>query len=350
MPRTIPLIRNRGRACKIVAAVVVSGSSIVAGPVLVGAAGGDLASAPRSAGCASYRADYAYPIQRCGRGEAVRIAQVALRHAGYAIAADGYFGPRTHAALSGFQRSSGLSVTGEIDERTWVALTGGHTPGHDADGDGIVDPWEAGGTAPQPPRPGPSPSCDRYVPADRAYPIRRCERGWFVSIVQNMLADLGYDVATDAYFGPQTERAVREFQAGAGLAADGLVGPRTWAALSGRFPPLGGGTDPDGNGIDDPWEHAADCFVDDGRVRGGMISDVAWQPGSTAILNGCSSVTTSSPGSCSPSAGRCSSATSSPSCGRPRSRRRTPSNELRWHGRWRWLRSASSAPYGRSPR
>jgi peptidoglycan hydrolase-like protein with peptidoglycan-binding domain len=32
-------------------------------------------------------------------------------------------------------------------------------------------------------------------------------------------------------FGPNTERAVKDFQQGAGLAADGIVGPLTWAAL-----------------------------------------------------------------------------------------------------------------------
>ncbi len=38
-------------------------------------------------------------------------------------------------------------------------------------------------------------------------------------------------VAVDGSFGPHTAQAVREFQQGAGLVVDGIVGPLTWAAL-----------------------------------------------------------------------------------------------------------------------
>jgi peptidoglycan hydrolase-like protein with peptidoglycan-binding domain len=239
--------------------VLLAGASAVGGSGLAAAGTGVSALGPEAVTCSSYRADYAYPIQLCGRGEGVRVAQVALRSAGHDIAADNYFGPRTHAALRQFQAGHGLPVTGEIDERTWVALTGGNGAGYDADGDGIVDPWELGAVRPTPP-PAPAPArCAEYTPVDRGYPIRRCEKGWFVYSTQNMLAELGYDVAGDGYFGPQTERAVRAFQAAAGLVVDGLVGPRTWSALSSRFPSLGG--DQDANGITDPWEYPADCFL-----------------------------------------------------------------------------------------
>jgi peptidoglycan hydrolase-like protein with peptidoglycan-binding domain len=39
------------------------------------------------------------------------------------------------------------------------------------------------------------------------------------------------DIGVDGVFGGQVESAVREFQKGTGLAADGVVGPDTWAAL-----------------------------------------------------------------------------------------------------------------------
>jgi peptidoglycan hydrolase-like protein with peptidoglycan-binding domain len=99
---------------------------------------------PAPGRCSSYRADYAYPIQLCGRGEGVRIAQLGLRIVEPDLDADGYFGPDTHAAVFEFQRTVGLPVTGEIDEPTWVMVAGGLAQGRDADGDGVIDPWEIG--------------------------------------------------------------------------------------------------------------------------------------------------------------------------------------------------------------
>jgi peptidoglycan hydrolase-like protein with peptidoglycan-binding domain len=40
-----------------------------------------------------------------------------------------------------------------------------------------------------------------------------------------MLAERGYDIEADGFFGPATEQAVRQFQQSAGLDVDGLVGP-----------------------------------------------------------------------------------------------------------------------------
>lgn len=46
-----------------------------------------------------------------------------------------------------------------------------------------------------------------------------------------MLRARGYDVQVDGRFGPETERAVRQFQAASGAKVDGLVGPETTSKL-----------------------------------------------------------------------------------------------------------------------
>jgi peptidoglycan hydrolase-like protein with peptidoglycan-binding domain len=54
-----------------------------------------------------------------------------------------------------------------------------------------------------------------------------------VKIVQNVLKMNGfYKGSVDGIFGPITEAAVKKFQTAKGLSADGIVGPKTWYALS----------------------------------------------------------------------------------------------------------------------
>jgi hypothetical protein len=61
--------------------------------------------------------------------------------------------------------------------------------------------------------------------------VRRGSSGFRVLQVQYVLRSLGYQIAADGRFGPATERAVKAFQASRGLVADGIVGPKTAAAL-----------------------------------------------------------------------------------------------------------------------
>src|SRR5687768_11932989 len=49
--------------------------------------------------------------------------------------------------------------------------------------------------------------------------------------LQQLLRARGHAVAVDGIFGPNTEAAVKTFQAAKGLAADGIVGPQTWPRL-----------------------------------------------------------------------------------------------------------------------
>lgn len=70
--------------------------------------------------------------------------------------------------------------------------------------------------------------------AARAEPVlREGAKGAAVTQLQNLLRNKGYNIAADGSFGPRTETAVKQFQSSKGLVADGIVGPKTWAALRG---------------------------------------------------------------------------------------------------------------------
>jgi putative chitinase len=61
--------------------------------------------------------------------------------------------------------------------------------------------------------------------------LQRGAKGEAVSQLQGLLRDLNFAVAIDGDFGPATEVAVTRFQSEHGLTEDGLVGPKTWAAI-----------------------------------------------------------------------------------------------------------------------
>lgn len=71
-----------------------------------------------------------------------------------------------------------------------------------------------------------------------------------VTTLQEMLKDNGLDLAVDGKFGPETRRAVEEYQRQNGLKIDGIVGPETMGSLNG-----GGAED---NSAVDPNSDVAD--------------------------------------------------------------------------------------------
>ncbi len=122
-----------------------------------------------------------------------------LVDAGFSVADDGQsFGPRTEAAVKALQTDRGVEADGVVDERTWIALV------------------EAG-----------------YRLGDR--PLYRQSpmlRGSDVTTLQIQLGTLGFDAGwVDGILGPDTERAIRDFQRNVALPIDGIAGPRTIAEL-----------------------------------------------------------------------------------------------------------------------
>jgi peptidoglycan hydrolase-like protein with peptidoglycan-binding domain len=114
---------------------------------------------------------------------------------------DGFFSQRTKAAVMALQRSKGLEVSGIAGPKTWSAL----------------DLQRGSGQRPA---------------------LRRGVSEPAVEVVQKMLAAHGFDPGSkDGTFGTKTERAVMAVQRAKGLEADGVVGPKTWSALSGLVVP-----------------------------------------------------------------------------------------------------------------
>lgn len=66
--------------------------------------------------------------------------------------------------------------------------------------------------------------------------LKKGSKGEAVSRLQEGLQALGYHVGPiDGDFGPETVKAVKAFQTDNGLAADGIVGPKTWKTFEERW-------------------------------------------------------------------------------------------------------------------
>jgi peptidoglycan hydrolase-like protein with peptidoglycan-binding domain len=61
--------------------------------------------------------------------------------------------------------------------------------------------------------------------------LKKGSKGNDVKTLQTALNKYGYKLTADGDFGKLTDAAVRDFQLGHRLNADGIVGVKTWAAL-----------------------------------------------------------------------------------------------------------------------
>ena len=125
------------------------------------------------------------------RGEPVRDIQRRLTSLGFPVEADGTYGPKTAAAVAQFQESRGLPADRIVGPETWSALV------------------EAG-----------------FRLGDRMlYRRSPMMRGDDVSRLQRSLGSLGFDAGKiDGLFGPDTLRALLDFQRNRGMAEDGIAG------------------------------------------------------------------------------------------------------------------------------
>jgi peptidoglycan hydrolase-like protein with peptidoglycan-binding domain len=144
-------------------------------------------------------------------GSQVNQAQARLAELGYYKGEiDGKFGYTTYMAVRAFQDKNGLKVDGVIGEVTNYVL---FSPG------AIKATGEASSAA----------LYQRIAYGDS---------GPAVKTVQGLLRDQGYYTKdVEGKFGFSTYQAVLKYQKDMGLKVDGVVGPITWAALTGALPP-----------------------------------------------------------------------------------------------------------------
>jgi N-acetylmuramoyl-L-alanine amidase len=135
------------------------------------------------------------------RGKEVTDVQTRLRSQGFDLGGeglDGFFGPRTEAALKAFQQEHGLLVDGVVGANTWRELV------------------EAG-----------------YSLGDRLLYLRAPGfRGADVLALQVKLNLLGFNAGPErGIFDERVDRAIKDFQQNAGLPVDGAVGESTLLKL-----------------------------------------------------------------------------------------------------------------------
>ena len=126
------------------------------------------------------------------QGQDVRDLQRALTAAGYKVGVDGTYGPETRKAVMAYQKANGLAVDGEVGKDTKGNL---------------------------------------QIPF-----LRQGDSGDRVKALQRDLKRSGESLQVDGVFGPETKKAVQNFQTNKGIGVDGVVGNETYGEIAKTIP------------------------------------------------------------------------------------------------------------------
>ena len=107
-----------------------------------------------------------------------------------------------------------------------------------------------------------------------------------VIAVQQFLMSQGYEIEEYGIIGAETERAIKDYQAKNGLAADGIIGPNTWAVMMGSKPSSNDSTDGGKDTI--PTGGVSTSDIKQMQALLGVGQDGKWGPKSTAAAGGLS--------------------------------------------------------------
>jgi len=134
-------------------------------------------------------------LKKGSKGQAVKDLQGALKALELLPGAvDGVFGKKTEDAVRAFQKLRGIEVDGIVGPITWLNID----------------------------------------EADQSEPVlRKGSEGLPVRRLQKRMQLAGFEIPeVNGRFGAKTEAAVKALQKQAGLTADGVVGPKTWAVVN----------------------------------------------------------------------------------------------------------------------
>jgi peptidoglycan hydrolase-like protein with peptidoglycan-binding domain len=163
-------------------------------------------------------------VQEGNSGTEVTAVQERLQQLGYFKAnITGYFGPVTKEAVIQFQKDKGLEPDGIVGTNTLAALGGQSQP--------RLQPIKDVSSKPLPPPRPVAESSPTYLGLG--------SNGPEVSAIQESLAAAGFPSGARGVFDEATQKAVMRFQEARGLTVDGVIGPKTRAAL-----PAVGGSNP----------------------------------------------------------------------------------------------------------
>lgn len=156
--------------------------------------------------------DVNYPtIKRGDKGDYVKKAQKLLISKGFSCGsagADGDFGSGTYSAVIAFQKANNLSADGIIGSATWEKLL-------EEDKTTTDSSAETEST------------CTVELPV-----LKKGSKGFPVLAAQILMGKQNISVKyTDGDFGADTLAKVKLFQQKKGIAADGIIGSKTWNAL-----------------------------------------------------------------------------------------------------------------------
>lgn len=180
--------------------------------------------------------------------DAVRLLQAKLKAYGfYSGSVDGDFGEGTEEAVKAFQRANGLTADGKAGSATLNKLFAGSV--NTASSSVVTKKPTAAPTkkptktATPAKKPAATPTPNAYVqvterPDGEYFTLEQGMMGEPVKKLQRALKNAGYYSGTvDGYYGEDTVKAVKKYQAAKGLKQDGKAGPATLRYLyEGDFP------------------------------------------------------------------------------------------------------------------